>query len=467
MSQTTGNEGVCAIFIHAGAGFHSHENEHKHLKACEVAALKAMAFLKGGGTAVDAVEAALMVLEDNPITNAGFGSNLNAKGVVEGDASIVDHHGLSGAVGAVPNIRNPIMLARKIYDKSNVQMGMSRVPPNFLVGEGAKDFAWEHGIVIMPEEALISPVALERYQVWASEVNDYEHETRGEEMDPWVRRPITPLDIRIERLEHGSEAGAHPACNVADEEIRTLPDPSLFADVKGRPVASLENQTQKKAKLTKSHLPVQPVSSLTSFRDGSPDAAEIEQDGEDSITDTVGAIAIDKYGNIAAGSSSGGIGMKHRGRIGPAALIGIGTHVIPQDPTDPDGTTCAVVTSGTGELIASTLAASTCAQRMYYSQKMGDNGVFTQVMEEEALTGWMKREFNEHTAVSNSILFGALGVLIVKKNNSGIELYFAHNTDSFAIASMSSNAKRPSCLMSRGSRGTIAQGGCRIKFPSH
>jgi taspase (threonine aspartase 1) len=62
-----------------------------------------MAFLKSGGTAIDAVEAAIMVLEDNPITNAGFGSNLNAKGVVEGDASIVDHHGLSGAVGAVPS----------------------------------------------------------------------------------------------------------------------------------------------------------------------------------------------------------------------------------------------------------------------------------------------------------------------------------------------------------------------------
>jgi taspase (threonine aspartase 1) len=44
-----------------------------------------------------------MVLEDNPITNAGFGSNLNANGVVEGDASIVDHNGLSGAVGAVPS----------------------------------------------------------------------------------------------------------------------------------------------------------------------------------------------------------------------------------------------------------------------------------------------------------------------------------------------------------------------------
>lgn len=289
------------------------------------------------------------------------------------------------------------MLARKIYDKSNVQMGMSRVPPNFLVGEGAKDFAWEHGMVIMPEEALISPVALERYQVWAQEVDDYENETRSEVIDPWIRRPMTPLDARLERLERVSQPVqpvAHPATHAADEEIRILSDPSLLADVKGRPGVSLEHQTQKKAKLANSRLPVRPVSPVSSSRDGSPDAADSEQDEEDTITDTVGAIAVDKYGNIAAGSSSGGIGMKHRGRIGPAALIGIGTHIIPQDPTDPDGTTCAVVTSGTGELIASTLAASTCAQRMYYSQKMGDNGVFTQVMEEEALKSWMKREFN-------------------------------------------------------------------------
>ncbi|KAJ5782934.1 hypothetical protein N7457_004708 [Penicillium paradoxum] len=472
MSQASHTDGVCAVFLHAGAGYHSRENEHKHLKACEIAALKAIAFLKCGGTAIDAVEAALMVLEDDPITNAGFGSNLNEKGVVEGDASIVDHNGLSGAAGAVPNIKNPIMLARKIYDKSNVQMGMSRVPPNFLVGEGAKDFAWEHGMVIMPGEAMVSPVALERYRIWSAEVGDFEHELCGEKIDPWIRRPMTPLDARLKRLEDVSQATNNPtqapkaACAYdTDEEIKSLPHPSLVMNPKGRRLPSPSGQqSPKKTKLDSPHLPVQPVSHLPSTRDGSPEVVNSDQDEEDAITDTVGAIAIDMYGNIAAGSSSGGIGMKHRGRIGPAALIGIGTHVIPQDPTDPDGTTCAVVTSGTGELIAGTLAASTCATRVYYSQKMGDGGSFSQVMEEEALRAWMKKEFNEHPAVSNSVLFGALGVLVVKKSNSGIELYFAHNTDSFALASMSSNADRPSCLMSRGSRGTIAQGGCRIKF---
>jgi taspase (threonine aspartase 1) len=348
------------------------------------------------------------------------------------------------------------MLARKIYDKCNVQMGMSRVPPNFLVGEGAKDFAWENGVVIVPNEAMVSPIALERYQVWAAELAEYENERSSEAIDPWIRRPVTPIDTRIERLPSASQTDTHPASQWADEEIRILPDPSGFANVKGRPASSLEHGTQKKTKRANPHLPVQPPTSTgSSSRDGSPDTPDTEaseQDEEDSITDTVGAIAIDKYGNIAAGSSSGGIGMKHRGRIGPAAQIGIGTHIIPQDPTDPDGTTCAVVTSGTGELIASTMAASTCATRMYYSQKMGDNGVFTQVMEDEALRAWMQKEFNgtlslhcwhfqtltfvcfsqlEHAAVSNSVNFGALGVVIVKKTNSAIELYFAHNTESF------------------------------------
>lgn len=158
------------------------------------------------------------------------------------------------------DIKNPIMLARKIYDKANVQMGMSRVPPNFLAGEGAKDFAWEHGLVIIPEEALISPVALERYQVWAAEVKDYENETLDEVTDPWIRRPVTPLDTRLERLERASQPGAHPGSDTADEETGTLSDPTLFADVKGRQGASLEHQTRKKAKLANSHLPVQPAS---------------------------------------------------------------------------------------------------------------------------------------------------------------------------------------------------------------
>src|SRR5271155_3865674 len=61
-----------------------------------------------------------------------------------------------------------------------------------------------------------------------------------------------------------------------------------------------------------------------------------ERNRKDNVTDTVGAIAVDCWGNIAAGSSSGGIGMKHKGRCGPAALVGVGTAVKPMDPNDPD-----------------------------------------------------------------------------------------------------------------------------------
>jgi taspase (threonine aspartase 1) len=304
---------------------------------------------------------------------------------------------------ALLDIKNPIMLARKIYDQSNVRLGNSRVPPNFLVGEGAKDFAWEHGIVIMPEDTMISPVALQRYKTWAAEVKDYENEVSGEAIDPWIRRPMTPLEARLARLEQVSEAGSLSVQSSgsasgyeAGEELKSLTEPGLDLYVKGQHRSSpLNHSTQKNTKLASSYQPVQPVSASKSSRDGSPESADCVQDGDgmDMVTDTIGAIAIDRYGNIAAGSSSGGIGMKHRGRVGPAALIGIGTHVIPQDPADPDGTTCAVVTSGTGELIAGTLAASACATRMYHSHKLGDDGVFNQVMEEDALKEWMTREF--------------------------------------------------------------------------
>lgn len=124
---------LCAIFIHAGAGYHSVQNEKLHLEVCAEYALShpgcdhllimllhaafpwvsamtnrsssaciaAMAVLKNGGSAVDAVEISIRTLEDRDITNAGFGSNLAMDGTVECDATIVDHFGRSGAVGAV------------------------------------------------------------------------------------------------------------------------------------------------------------------------------------------------------------------------------------------------------------------------------------------------------------------------------------------------------------------------------
>jgi taspase (threonine aspartase 1) len=185
----------------------------------------------------------------------------------------------------------------------------------------------------------------------------------------------------------------------------------------------------------------------------------------DSITDTVGAIAIDMYGNIACGASSGGIGMKHRGRIGPAALVGIGASVIPADPDDPDRTTVATVTSGTGEHMGTTMAASVCSNRIFFSQRRTPGGGAEQVTEDEALRGFIERDFMGHPSVRNSQSTGAIGMLTVKRTADGVWLYYGHNTDSFAIASMSSEDVKPSCSMSRSrGGGTIAQGGKGIRF---
>lgn len=185
----------------------------------------------------------------------------------------------------------------------------------------------------------------------------------------------------------------------------------------------------------------------------------------DSITDTVGAIAIDMYGNIACGASSGGIGMKHRGRIGPAALVGVGASVIPADPDDPDRTTVATVTSGTGEHMGTTMAASVCSSRIFYSQRRTPGGGTEEVSEDEALRGFIERDFMGHPSVRNSQSAGAIGMLTVKRTADGAWLYFGHNTDSFAMASMSSEDLKPSCTMSRSrGGGSIAQGGKGIRF---
>jgi taspase (threonine aspartase 1) len=185
---------------------------------------------------------------------------------------------------------------------------------------------------------------------------------------------------------------------------------------------------------------------------------------EDMITDTVGAIAIDMYGNIAAGSSSGGIGMKHRGRVGPAALVGIGTAVVPVDEKDPEGICVAAVTSGTGEHMATTMASQKCADRLYHNTRRARGGTDVEATEEEAMESFVVSDFMGHPGVSGSNSAGAIGVMAVKKTPYGYFLHFAHNTDSFAIASMHSDEKDAKCVMSRlGDHGSVVRGGRKIR----
>ncbi|KAJ5246274.1 hypothetical protein N7468_001257 [Penicillium chermesinum] len=450
---------LCAVFVHAGAGYHSRENEMKHLEVCELAVQSGMTVLRHGGTAVDAVEIAIMIMENAPITNAGYGSNLTEKGVVESDATIVDHFGRSGAAGAVPNVKNPIQLARCIYEQTQRSPGLQRVPPNLLCGQGASDFAWHNKIAIVPSEFLVTPASQQRWQTWSNEIAQYERENGPSEQqtNPFIRpRPqFSPqISVMFPGIQQSMSAARDISAEMSGDSLNGEPSSSLEMDVTPDDDSSdYQIHTGQTGPL--GTLELRPIS-----------AGGIQTQNEDDISDTVGAIAIDRFGNIAAGSSSGGIGMKHQGRVGPAALIGIGTHVVPADPCDIEKTTVAAVTSGTGEHIASTLSASICAQRLYHNQRVDAMGRLETVNEEDALKAMLMNEFSSHPAVLNSHTLGSIGIMAVKKTVDGIHLLFAHNTESFALASMSSKDKKPNCVMSRKrNNSSISQGGMMIRPP--
>ncbi|KAF2094933.1 N-terminal nucleophile aminohydrolase [Rhizodiscina lignyota] len=418
---------IRAIFVHAGAGYHSVQNQNLHLKACEDACKAAMYLLKSGATAVEACEIAIRVLEDKEITNAGYGSNLAVDGVVECDAVVVDHFGRSGAVGAVAQIQNPIVLARKVLDHSMEPLTLKRVAPNLLVGQGATDFAYEMGLPILPHDALVSPGARERWKRWVEDLRKAEKrkieriEKLGITGGGFKRKRRTPnllpRDLEQEKIREMKQEG---------------PSPSAGTPIPHVPTITEDNKSN---------------------------------DRDDMIIDTVGAIAIDVYGNIAAGASSGGIGMKRRGRIGPAALVNVGAAVIPISEGDDDRTCTAAVTSGTGEHMTTTMAAGVCAERLYRSVK--SEGAFNTPSNADAMDGSVGSLGNRlgHPSVKNSNCGGAIGVLAIKKTSEGAFLYFAHNTDSFALASMHANEPLPVCCMSRSpGGGAIAQGGRAMRF---
>ena len=126
----------------------------------------------------------------------------------------------------------------------------------------------------------------------------------------------------------------------------------------------------------------------------------------DRITDTVGAIAVDCYGNIACGASSGGIGMKYRGRVGPAALYGVGAAVQPIDVEDKNKKCVAVVTSGTGEHMGTTMAATKCAERLYSGVKLVPGGGYESVNDDEAIRSVIERDFMGKRFLFLHLLFG-------------------------------------------------------------
>ena len=260
-----------AVVLHGGAGVieRSHmdpKTEAAYRADLQTALQKAADTLDKGGSALDAVEAAIQFMEDDPLFNAGRGAVFTAAGKNELDAAIMDGSNLkAGAVAGVTRTRHPISLARAVMEKS---------PHVILIGSGADEFASEHGL------EMVDPSFFFTERRWQGLVEELKKEGK----------PIPPRPV-----------GAPPA--------------------PAKPVAQIE----------------------------SPEAHKFG---------TVGVVALDRQGNIAAGTSTGGLTAKMWGRVGDSPIIGAGTYA--------DNRSCAVSGTGTGEyFIRLTVARTICALVQY------------------------------------------------------------------------------------------------------
>jgi len=251
------------LAIHGGAGnitpaIMDKELETQYHHALKDALDNGYTVLRNGGAALDAVVAAIITMEDNPLFNAGRGAVFTKKGINEMDAMLMDGSNLAaGAVAGVRNIKNPIILAREIMLHSGHV---------FLSGNGASEFALKQGIEMAPDEYFFNRL---RYDQWV-EIRDSDY---------------YQLDHKEDNLK-----GA-------------IPNPD--------------------------------------YKFG-----------------TVGAVACDAQGNVAAGTSTGGMTNKQFGRIGDSPVVGAGTYA--------NNKTCAISCTGHGEFFLRAVVAYDVSCLMEY-----------------------------------------------------------------------------------------------------
>ncbi|MGC9038599.1 MAG: isoaspartyl peptidase/L-asparaginase family protein [Roseiflexus sp.] len=266
-----------ALIVHGGAWDIPDDEVEPHLAGCRRALMVGWEALSSGASALDAVESAVRVMEDDPAFDSGVGSVLNRNGLVELDAALMDGATLrSGAVAAVRGVRNPVTLARRVLDSEAV----------LLVGQGAEHFADAVGIERCANEDLVVP--RER--------------------------------MRWEELRH------REAYRTPDAFQRP---PGEIAGQRGIVWGGSDRETAYAASLHSEHPPLR-----------------CDQPG-----DTVGAVALDRYGNLAVATSTGGTPFKLPGRVGDTPLIGAGLYA--------DVQTGGCASTGWGESIIKVLLAKT------------------------------------------------------------------------------------------------------------
>jgi len=144
-----------SLIVHGGAWDIPDEAVNACNEGCRRALAAGWNILTSGGPALDAIQAAVMVLEDDPVFDAGYGSHLNLDGNVECDAIVMEGATLrAGAAAGLQRIKNPIRLARKILESS---------PHMMLIGEGAERFAKDSGLALCKPEELVSEAEWQAY----------------------------------------------------------------------------------------------------------------------------------------------------------------------------------------------------------------------------------------------------------------------------------------------------------------
>ena len=268
---------MAAIIVHGGCGKMSNSKRTPIIEGCKRAAIVGHKVLESGGSSLDAVEAAVRVLEDDYHFNAGHGAVLNSDGDIEMDAMIMEGKNLQlGSVGGIKGVANPVSLARLVMEKTDHVM---------LIGEGAKDFARERGIPDVSTEELMSPHKTKKHKVKKPKDTDHTHPTQDRDIDTEHTHP--PQDIEHTHPTQDTEH-THPSQDI--EHTHPTQD-------------------------TEHTHPTQDIEHTHPTQD---------TDHTHPTQDTVGAVARDVHGNIACATSTGGISLKRPGRIGDSPIIGCG-----------------------------------------------------------------------------------------------------------------------------------------------